>query len=113
MNIFDSHPTRYLKVREQEMSPSVGRVMRLLLGGILMAAGAMAWADTRPAAFDFVDVTVSDKQAVYSNVVTVKGIDAPTPMQVRETARDDSDQWRGVAVGIGDRQRQATGFDCG
>ena len=42
----------------------------------------MAWADTRPAVFNFVDVTVSDKQAVYSNVVTVKGIDAPTPMQV-------------------------------
>jgi hypothetical protein len=56
--------------------------IRLVLSGVLLAVSAMAWADTTPAAFNFRDVTVADQGGVVSNVVTVRGIDEPTLLQV-------------------------------
>jgi putative cofactor-binding repeat protein len=88
---------------------SVGRVIGLLLGGMLLATGSPARADTRPAPFDFVDVTVSDKQTVYSNLITVRGIDEPTPMQVSGHSsgrfRINGGEWRSgsATVNAGDR----------
>jgi hypothetical protein len=61
---------------------TVRGLISLLLGGLLLAAGTPARADTTPASFDFVNVTVSDKEVVESNVVTVRGIDEPTPILI-------------------------------
>ena len=83
----------------------------LLLGGLLLAAGSAAWADTVPAPFDFIDVTVSDAQVVYSNAVTVRGIDEPTPMQVSGSStgrfRINGGAWQSgsATVDAGDRIR--------
>ncbi|MGB1560253.1 MAG: hypothetical protein ACPHN2_02025 [Sinimarinibacterium flocculans] len=38
--------------------------------------------DTTPDAFSFIDRTVSGQQAVFSNVITVAGIDAPAPLSL-------------------------------
>ena len=91
--------------------PSAGRVLGLLLGGLLLAAGSPAQADTRPTSFNFVDVTVSDAQLVFSNVVTVRGIDAPTPMLVSGNSlgrfQINAGLWRSgsATVNAGDRIR--------
>lgn len=83
----------------------------LLLGVMLLAAGAPAFADTIPAAFNFFDVTVSDRETVYSNVVRVRGIDAPTPMQVSGSTvgrfQINDGTWRSgsATVMAGDRVR--------
>ncbi|HKY92537.1 MAG TPA: right-handed parallel beta-helix repeat-containing protein [Nevskiaceae bacterium] len=50
-----------------------------------MTSGASS-ADTTPAAFDFQDVTVGDRQTVHSNTVKVAGIDEPTSIALSGTA---------------------------
>jgi hypothetical protein len=86
-------------------------VVWLLLSGIFLAVSAMAWADTTPAAFNFRDVTVADQGSVVSHVVTVRGIDEPTLMQVKgdSTGRFqiNGGTWRSgsATVNAGDRIR--------
>jgi hypothetical protein len=81
----------------------------LLLGALLLAAGTPAQADTTPARFDFVDVTVSDKQTIDSNVVTVRGIDEPAPIAISGHSagrfRINNGEWRSASatVNAGDR----------
>lgn len=83
----------------------------MLLAGILLAVRSIAWADTTPAAFDFRDVTVADTGDVVSNVVTVTGIDEPTPIRVTGNStgrfRINGGAWRSGAatVNAGDRIR--------
>jgi hypothetical protein len=83
----------------------------LLLAGILLAVRSTAWADTTAAAFDFGDVTVADAGSVVSNIVTVTGIDEPTPLQVTGHSSGqfwiNGGAWRSGAatVNAGDRIR--------
>src|SRR5688500_5424154 len=90
---------------------TVRGLIRLLLAGVLLAAGTPAQADTTPASFDFVNVTVSDKQVVESNVVTVRGIDEPTPILISGHSsgrfRINNGEWRSApaTVNAGDRIR--------
>ena len=83
----------------------------LLIAGIVLAVRSIAWADTTPALFYFRDVTVRDAGTIVSNVVTVTGIDEPTPIRVtgHSTAqfRINGGAWRSGAstVSAGDQLR--------
>src|SRR5687768_2523731 len=75
------------------------RVERVVAGRVLAAAliFATAWGvsldasaqDTTPDAYDFVNQTVSGEQAVFSNTITIAGIDAPATLSLtgHSTAR--------------------------
>src|SRR5688572_22363114 len=83
----------------------------LLVCATLLALRAVAWADTTPAAFNFVDLTVADGGPILSNVVTVAGIDEPTPIDISGHAsgefRINGGAWRSApaTVSAGDRVR--------
>ena len=93
---------------ERRMRWDVGAI-RLLLGCLLLAVRSMAWADTTPAPFDFRDVTVADGGDIDSNIVTVTGIDQPTPMRVTgdSTGRFqiNGGAWRSGAATVNARDR--------
>ena len=97
--------------RAREVWRSAGRWIARALGALMLAAGVPAHADTTPARFDFIDVTVSDAEAVTSNVVTITGVDEATPIQISGASsgrfRINDGPWRSAPgfVTAGDRVR--------
>lgn len=84
--------------------------VRLLVGGVLLAP-ASTWADSTPDPFVFTSVSVDYQQIVYSNTVTVSGVDEPATLALTGTRSGrfqiNGNSWQSgsAPVGTGDRVR--------